>query len=251
MITAAYLILQIQTAQPNIVADINDSFFPSYWKTPEIKPTAVKIDDKEKARSLAAINKALPKYPSDLLSRNLKNIYIAKSIAFYGLQYGGTNSHDSIYVTNSGVRNGYTDLYLEEVVHHEFSSILLRNYAKVFPSADWKAALPADFVYRGDGTQSLREGSASTAHDPGFHAKGFICQYSTSSQEEDFNMLAQALFTGDAIFWKAYESFPALAKKTDVVIAFYSKMNPIFTKEKFRSFAQAQKSSSGTMAQRR
>jgi len=251
MITAVYLILQTQLSQPKIVSDIDDSFFPIYWKTEEIKPTAVKIDEKEKERSVAAIKKGFPKYPNDFLNKNLKTVYVAKSIAFYGLEYGGTNSLDAVYLANSGAINGFSDSYLEEAFHHEFSSILLRNYTKIFPLAEWNAALPDGFTYRGNGTQSLREGTASTTHDPKYHAQGFICQYSTSSQEEDLNMFAQALFTGDKVFWAAYDKYPALARKADVVILFYNRMNSTFTKQKFRDFAQAPNRSSGTMPQRR
>lgn len=251
MITAVYLVLQTQLSQPKIVSDIDDSFFPAYWQTEEIKPKAVKIDEREKERSVAAIKKALPKYPNDFLSRNLKTVYIAKSIAFYGLEYGGTNSLDAIYLANSGARNGFTDTYLEEAFHHELSSILLRNYAKIFPTSEWVAALPSGFKYRGDGTQSLREGTANTTHSAKYHEKGFICEYSTSSEEEDLNMFAQALFTGDRVFWTAYDKYPALAKKADLVILFYNRMNSTFTKQKFRDFAQAPTSSSGTIPQRR
>jgi hypothetical protein len=74
------------------------------------------------------MTKALKKYPTSALQKELKAVYFLKSMKFYNIGYGGTNSNDALYLTNNGEMLGYTELYLEQTFHHEFSSILYRNH---------------------------------------------------------------------------------------------------------------------------
>ncbi len=216
------------------------SIFPPSWQTAEIKPTASPIKSTDETACVDAVKRSLTKYPIKLTEANLKTVYIAQTLSFYGLSYGGTNSLDALYLTLIPVNvDNFNLKFLERAFHHEFSSILLRNYNHLFPTSAWLEANPADFHYRGDGTQSLREGTASTRFDDKFNAQGFLAEYSTSSMEEDFNMYAEAILSGDPQFWKIYEKFPAVAKKADLMISFYNKLDPTFSKATFAHFAQA------------
>lgn len=228
-----------------IVCKIEPEMFPTSWRAEPINARAVELAENEVERSKLLVKKALDAYPVPVLKRSLRKVYISKSIEFYGLGYGGTNSTDAVYLANDGIPQGYTDAYLVGSFHHELSSIFLRNFPSYLDQKAWNAALPKDFKYRGDGTQSLREGTASTDHRPEFQAQGFLAQYATSSQEEDFNMTAEALFTNRPDFWAAQAKYPALKTKVGLVIAFYNRLDPQFTETYFRNLAQVTPDKSG------
>lgn len=219
----------------DIVFRADQSIFPASWRRSPINAQAEQIDPSEVERTRRAVEVAMAKYPAQLLAENLKAVYVTKSIRFYGLAYGATNSADAIYISNSGRRNGYTDLVLEGSFHHEFSSILLRKNPAKLPETRWNALNPDDFQYLGTGTDALREGVASTRYDAQLARRGFYSQYSMASIEEDFNILAEMLFLGDEDLWKGSEEFPALRAKLQMVIDFYHALSPVYTESFFKA----------------
>ena len=222
-----------------IYSVVDKDFFPFYWRTADISPSATKITSSELGRSIDAVTRAVAKYPEGLLEKNLKGIYLCRKLSFFGLPYGGTNSDSGVYLANDGIENGFTDEYLEGAFHHEFSSILLRNYRAVFPEAQWTACLPLNFEYRGDGTSSVREGTAGTTYDRKLNSRGFLTEYSTSSMEEDFNMIAEAVMVGNPEFWRACERYPALERKANLVVEFYGRLDQGMSPSKIKSFSRA------------
>jgi hypothetical protein len=239
MIAAALAVVLLFPASPKtpvpIFTRIDTEMFPESWVAGEPKASATSLPDSEKDRSLRVVAYGLAKYPEDFLKANLKKVYVVATLEFYGLPYGGTNSSDTVYLSNRGVRNGYTDLYLEESFHHEFSSILLRNERRSFNRRAWVACNDPEITYQGDGTQALRDGTADTKYRDEWHEKGFLAEYATASIEEDFNMMVEGLFSGDARFWRAVDKFPRIKAKADQTIAFYHKLNESFTEQKFRA----------------
>ncbi len=213
---------------------VNENTFPESWKTEEIDAKGVALDDSEKKRSIELIKKALAKYPSKMLMQNLKKIVVLKSIAFYGLEFGGTNSSDVVYVTNDGIANGYTDDYVEQVVHHEFSSILLRNFPELFNDAAWRKINGK--AYGTGGVDALRNGVSSEVYDENLMKMGFLDEYSTSDLEEDFNTFAQNIFHSDEEFWSYCDKYPDINSKLNLIVEFYGKLSPEFTKEYFAAF---------------
>ncbi len=237
-------VIDTRSGIPIICANQPD-MFPSTWQVEPINATATEIIENEVGRSQEMMKRALAKYPVPVLKKHLKRVFVSREIKFYNLPYGGTNSLDTVYLANDGKQSGYSDLFLEGSLHHEFSSILLRNLPKNLDQRAWDAALPKGFAYRGDGTQSVREGTASTRYKPEFHAQGFLAQYATSSQEEDFNMLAEALFTGQNRFWDAVDENPALKTKVNLVIDFYTRLDPTFNEDFFRRMVRTEIQESG------
>jgi len=59
------------------------------------------------------MKKALNKYPIKLLRENLNNVYLVKLIYFSGITAAGTNSRRSVYISNNGIENGYSDEFIE------------------------------------------------------------------------------------------------------------------------------------------
>ena len=58
--------------------------------------------------------KALDKYPSNMVRKNLRFVYIVKKLSYLGIEAAGTHSNNSIYIANDGRSNGYTDIFLEK-----------------------------------------------------------------------------------------------------------------------------------------
>ncbi|MCC6402962.1 MAG: hypothetical protein IT207_03040 [Fimbriimonadaceae bacterium] len=222
-----------------ILTEFDSTTFPVSWQGGEIRGAGVSLTPSEKDRSLRVLKAAFAKYPDGFLERDLKRVFVLRRISFYGLDYGGTNSLDTVYVTNDGTANGYTDGFLERAFHHELSSILLRNHMQDFDLTAWRAANPGGFQYGEGGTDALRTGKANTQLNEEAMAAGFVSQYSQASYEEDFNMVAESLFMGPKEFWAAVDRHAALAKKVRLAIAFYGKLDASFTETHFRALASS------------
>lgn len=223
-----------------VYTSVRQGMFPASWNQREISPIASSLEPTEINRTFTVLDRAMEKYPDSLLKRNLKKVYVVRRLSFYGVPYGGTNSSDTVYLANAGREMGFSDRFLEESFHHEFSSILLRNYPNLFDRRAWLAANPPGFKYLGDGTMAVRSGSASTKASPRLQADGFMAQYATASIEEDFNMIAEALLTGNSDFWRAVQSSPRLRQKADVAIRFYGSLSGSFNESSFRSLVELQ-----------
>ena len=155
---------------------------------------------------------------------------------FYEVGYGGTNSTDALYLTNSGTAAGYSDLYLEQTFHHEYSSILYRNYPSFIDEEAWKEINIAGFDYNDpeNGVGAIRNNESSQDLDTALCKKGFLTQYSLSGIENDINTFAQNIFSPSAGFWKIVDQYPRIKQKVKLLIDFYNKIDPLFTVDYFK-----------------
>ncbi len=216
-----------------IEVKVTEKTFPEDWKSEEIKAKGEDLADSEVSRSLKIIKKALKKYPEEVLKQNLVKIYVLKRIEFFGVGYGGTNSNDIVYVTNNGISEGYTDEYLEKTFHHEFSSILLRNYPDLFPEEKWKAINSADYQYKSGGVEAIRSNAAGTDFSDELMKQGFLYQYAMTDIENDVNSFAENIFCQKEDYKSFVLKYPKIKQKQDLIIEFYQKVNENFSKEFF------------------
>jgi hypothetical protein len=229
---------------PEVVLDrASSDIFPPSWLTPEVDARAEALDteNQQRAREIAA--KVLAKYPAAVLRANLKRIYLLKRIFYSGISAGGTNSRDTVYGI---VKKQTPDSKLEEIIHAEFSSILLRNFPTYLDETVWQESNSPDFRYRGNGVQAIRNQQASEQPNDALLEQGFLNEYAKASIEEDFNSFAGRLFVGEARLWKAIENYPRVKAKADMVIGFYQKIDPLLTKEFFNSLRQSTAAASAT-----
>jgi len=215
------------------------AIFPAEWQQSPINADATVIDEYEVTRCKALTIRALNKYPQEMLKLNLRAVYWLKKMSFYGVGYGGTNSTHTVYLTNDGAQLGYTDNYLEQTFHHEFSSILFRNYPTLFDSTSWKATNEKDFVYNDpeDGVGAIRNNASSQDLDTSICRRGMLTQYSMSSIENDVNTFAQNLFAASEGFWDIVDNYPRIRRKVYLLISFYNKINPLFTEQYFKKIS--------------
>lgn len=224
----------------NVKFNYAKSIFPESWQVAPINANGKPIAVSEINRSKTIMVKALRKYPLALLQKNLWAVYFMGQMEFYGVGYGGTNTPGSLYLTNDGIPMGYSDLYLEQTFHHEYSSILFRNYTSYFNEAGWQNANLPGFTYNDpdEGVGAIRNNLSSQDLDTVLCEKGFLTQYSQSGMENDINTFAQNIFSPSEGFWKLADRYPRINKKVKLLIAFYNKIHPLFTEGYFRKTAK-------------
>lgn len=215
---------------------IDGETFPGTWRNNEIDAKGISLDEAELKRSLLVITKALDKYPKKLIVKNLRKIYVLKSIEFYGQEFGGTNSYDVVYVANDGEAQGHTDSFIEQTFHQEFSSILLRNYPHLLDSEKWMGI--NGFPYGAGGVQAIKDSSDAMEFDPTLHSQGFLYQYAVSSLENDFNSFAENIFCPVKGFHEAIAKYPKLKQKYDMILQFYKTLDNTLTREYFESLSR-------------
>ena len=220
----------------NIQFGYDQSIFPSTWLTKEINATGQPILPGEINRTKLIIKAALSKYPDSLLSKELRVVYILRSMSMYNVKFGGTNSNDAVYLTNEGKEQGDSDWYIEQTFHHEFSSILYRNYPFLLDTVAWKAANISGFDYNDpeEGVGAIRKNSSSQDLDTTLCRVGFLTQYAYSGIENDINSIAENLFKPADGFWDVVDHFPRIKEKVQLLIKFYHNINPVFTEEYFK-----------------
>jgi hypothetical protein len=224
--------------QVKVVFEYSADIFPDDWRNERIDAQGQQIATEEIARSKQVAIKALNKYSSTLLDYNLKALYFLKSMKFFGVSFGGTNSVDALYLTNNGTSLGYTDAYIEQTFHHEFSSILFRNYERFFDTVAWKKANDPNFDYNDpeSGVGAIRTGRSSQVLDTSLSRYGFLTEYSMSSLENDLNTMAQNLFLPDISFWSIVDKYAKIKTKMQLLVAFYNKLDSRYTEKYFRNF---------------
>ncbi len=212
----------------------DDEMFPESWRGGNINAKATALNEAEYERGKTIVATALEKYPLAVLTKHIKKIYVLDEINFYGLRYGGTNSTDAVYITNRGMEKGYTDQYVERLFHAEFSSILLRNLSYYLNKTTWLGCNATSFTYGGSGSEAIRTNKTDEDFDEALNEQGILNQYATSNFENDVNSFAKNIFTPNNHFWKTVKKYPRLQCKLELIIGFYTQIDPSFTENFFR-----------------
>ena len=201
----------------------SQAFFPKEWLLAPISGKGSQIHLKEVKRLLPITEEFLSKYSKSILKKNLLDIYLLGELKFYGKSYGATNSKSALYVKSKGKSEGFTDSYLLGMMHHEFSSILLRNYKDEFPTDAWKAANQDGWKYFGTGESMLGQKDLFGQSEE-LLSRGFLVKYSQSSLEDDFNTFADLAFTEPNRLKELASKYERINKKYQLMIDFYKKI---------------------------
>ena len=220
-----------------IIWELWDDMFPDSWVKPPINARAVPVRKSELERSLKIIRSALKKYPSHILESNLERIYLLHELLFSGISAAGTSSLDRVYVCNKGIKRWYTDTYVEQLFHHEFTTILMYNYKDKFNQKDWLKINSKNFQYGTGGVDAIKDSKYSTKFNAECIEKGILSEYGLSDIEEDINTFAEEMFKCDKGFWDIVDKNEKIKNKVKLLIKFYSSLDPIFTEEYFRKIS--------------
>jgi len=218
---------------PEVILDWDGpEIFPESWRSPKINAQAEPLAESERERCRKIVERALTKYPPEMLAVTLKKIYGLGQLEYRGVTTGGTRSKSAIYVV---CKPTYASTAVERILHAEYSSVLFQNHQQHFDEVAWKAINPVEFDYLGSGVEAVKTGQATQPVDDATLAQGFIKEYAKASIEEDFNCHAAPLMVGDAAYWEAVAKHPKLKAKSDLVIGFYAKIHAGFTSASFQA----------------
>jgi len=218
-----------------IVYQINNHFFsdlvnPIAQAGPDPHSKVTPIRDRVLARYPGILQKALSKYPVDLIRKYLKGIYLAGEIDQAGFKYGG--SYDPfrriIYLVDDGTQTNKQDI---STFHHEFSSLLLSRHS--FFINPWTDQNAKNFKYLGDIYKTFSDlqkhiniSRKGTDQD---YEKGFMDTYGETNFENDFNEYAAMIFTYPKKFKRIMDKYPRVHAKFLIFQQFYHKIDPVFT----------------------
>lgn len=182
---------------------------PSNWTNLD-KVEFNAVDVSERRSKLSELERELDLHPADLLNEFIDNIYPLSLIKVEGNEWAGTRTLRELYIV------------YPQVFHGEFSSLLYLNRREQFPSEEWGAANPEGFDYIGyDQSRPLPDGNTHFA-DQGLLEQGFIGPYATWTQEEDFNLYFEKLFTEPARLAIEASKHWRVNAKRDLTIEFYN-----------------------------
>jgi len=203
------------------------NIFPSDWLDSDTKLKAKKAKKKSFEKDSLGLDTALGYYPPSLLKAHLSKVYILGGLKFHGQSFTGTNSKKNIYI------EGGNSEQTERTFHHEFSSILLRNLSNSSFKYKWKELSPS--LIDVTSAVAVKAGYTGTSLNEALMEKGYLCKYSLSNWENDFNMYVEYLFYRSAEFWRLVDKYPKTKMKVDMVIEFYNKyVSHLYTEEFFR-----------------
>lgn len=192
-----------------------------------------KAEDLEAGRDL--LGAALAKYPLAVLSNRLDAVHLVRPGTLcqfmddwkWAPAAAGTYGDKAVYSILEKL-SGREDAsrFSEAVFHHELNSLLVGWNPRLFDDDAWRAANPRRFRYaaRAKGSPML-----STNDLP----RGFVCSYGTSTLENDVNTYAMHLFTRADWLLRQAERHPRVARKVNVLLRFYRRLDPGFTREFF------------------
>lgn len=221
-----------------VLFSVHENSFPNDWKGGDIKAQGKDLDSTEMKRSREIIQKALAKYPPEVLAANLREVYVLHSITFYEVEYGGTNSTDVVYLSNKGEENGYDNLFLEKTFHHEFSSVLLRNYSELIDQKAWEGLNDFEYFDESGGVNSIKNETDGLEYDREYLEAGFLYQYAASCFENDLNSIAENIFCPTEEYLGFLKKYPGIRKKHDLFIAFYAAVDAAFSPDYFKALAE-------------
>jgi len=212
----------------DIIYNINNDFLKEDIFDVSLINSASKMSDFELSRYSVLLPKFFSKYPKSIIQDELKTIKLAGSLTLYSVFYGGTSIGSTLYLTSLGYDKGYTDEYIEKLFHHEFSSILMRNHE--FPQNAWNASNVTEFKYA-QTNKEIRRAIAEdtgTVGNHGIYSRGFLTKYSMSTLENDFNVMAEQVFTDPGRLKTLIQQYPIIRKKYELLRIFYLDIDPKF-----------------------
>ena len=210
-----------------ILTDVNSKrYFTDEWNNGFVRPMVTPIKNAQLRRFLTILPVELNKYPASLIKSDLHAIALSSSLSLHGIEYGGSNSGKRIYITVLSPGQGYTDEYIRRTIHHEFSSILIRDHK--FPLREWRAALPAGVKYNDSidkEVKMIEAGRDISLASSKLLEQGFLSSYGLTNYTNDVNTYAELLFIEPDKIKKLADIYRIIGIKYNLLIKFYKNLD--------------------------
>lgn len=210
-----------------ILTDVKSKqYFTDEWNNDFVRPKAIPIKDDQLHRFLTILPVELTKYPAKLIKSDLHAIALSSSLSLYGIEYGGSNSGKRIYMTVLSPEQGYTDEYIKRTIHHEFSSILIRDHK--FPLREWRAALPEGVRYLDSidkEVKTIEVGRDISLASRKLLEQGFLSSYGRTNYINDVNTYAELLFVEPNKIKLLANKYRIIGIKYNLLIEFYKNLD--------------------------
>jgi hypothetical protein len=167
------------------------------------------------------ISEFLEAYPERLLNKSLRKIYLLTDLNCNHTPYGGTYSGKSIYAS---VYYYTSKTWLIEALHHEFSSILMKENPSLFSISEFADISGKNSYHTEIEEDCLKSSICRTDNKENLYRKGFINDYCTTSYENDYNVFVEFLFTKHYKLKLLSEQYPLINKKYQMVKQFYRQL---------------------------
>ena len=141
----------------------------------------------------------------------------------------GMYEKDKLFLFYNHKDGDNSDLFLEQTIHHEFSSVVIKSYN--FPAFDWLKLNPADFEYIINPSRinacmnSAKSYSASDAQ----LRQGLVSSYGKANAENDINSYAELIFTEPKTMKAYIRKYPRIGPKYEMLKRFYLSASPEFS----------------------
>ena len=189
------------------------------------------LTDKRYFSFLEILSQEIEKYPTDILTTDLDNIFIGGQILgtneqyVSGFYYIGTQN---IYLfplvfDMPSFEDGTT---IRSTVHHEISSILLRKYR--FDMIGFIAYNGFEIEYWNDEYYLLQNPPPSYYASDALLTEGLLTHYAQTSPENDYNGYVEVAFAYPEIMSKYCSRYDRIKLKYEFIKKFYLKISPDF-----------------------
>jgi hypothetical protein len=211
---------------------IHTEFDPAVFSAYGLEVEPPWRDGIDEAKS--AVEEGIRAYPNTFLQRYVTKVYLGWSIARSNRSLGGTVlAEERIILLADNIRppSEARRHYLLLTLHHEVCHLVLHAHSDDFPWDQWQGVHPIWFRYA---ERILPRASGDTfSYDDRELSMGFMRTYGRRNIEEDVCTYAERLFAGEAKFWKAYEQWPLVRAKADLLMDFLHGIDDRLTREYF------------------
>lgn len=180
-----------------------------------------KIDSRQISKARMVVTSFSSRYDERLLRKSLASVNIVKDFRIGKSIYSGTYWKNKIILK---VPRAHSIYYLERVLHHEYSSILLRKYPLSRSDKRLWSRNSARYGGRKLRDYYLRNGKGSRTERKSLLRQGFLTPYSATTFENDFNILAEYIFMKPERFKYLARIYPRIRVKRAIAIKYYCKL---------------------------
>jgi hypothetical protein len=173
------------------------------------------ISEDDKVMVLEEVERFLDIVPKEIVSSELKNIFVADELKIVGRNVGAAATPKNIYLS-LGKRE-----HIRNSLFHEFSHILEVSYPiEQTEREKWIKLLPDGVEYdHGKGNENPFYAGE------GVRKAGFVIQYSIASLSEDMAVLSDYVFTREEETKEMIVKYPIIKQKVKLLIERYKRIH--------------------------